>query len=572
MGGTRLSGAILMVLLAAMPLCIASFSPSCRYSSFVSQASSSDNLNRVKTGNFTKAEIAEIKRDGYLSYYHRRKYSTMETRTAWDAVNRLFPQYSKEDRLLAVQSILAYHWVVYHTTRTHHMAANVGVTDKYREMIEELSGFHQVPASMVEGIITWENSGGIARRSYAECVGIGQLSRGAVNVAHEYYAPRVAKLRNLAGFYRKLWETSKIGILEQTWRKLEKEAEAYDVAGRHNKLKKSAKVADERVIPRCNLEDAVIYMKLLYENYGSRNDLAVSAYHNGGTNNNDIIRDYVNRNTGISLGKDAKQKEITGAISDHNIQFVHLWKDSRSRDMLNGLRTVFGEVSGPHNSGDSLGDESDIYPWKVAAAYGALLAPPETLKALIGKYEAEWDVAECRGLRIYESVEEIARARKAGRLVSLPPVVKDAGIGVLKNAPPGYRESRFKYNYLLTPEAAGFLVELSTEYRKRAGNPRLLVPLSAALESRVLEKCPPGSMQERYHSHLQGVSVNIAIEQAPHKEILRRILRELFFHDRIFIIKKQGERRYTVNPRYGKHYLGIYRDSVGRNRHRELGK
>jgi len=160
-------------------------------------------IPKIKKNSFTKKEIEEISQDGYLSYFYRRKYSKPEVKIVWDAVNKLLPNYSREDKLLATRSILAYHWVVYRTTPTHNMSANVNVTRKYRDLIERYAKLHDIPVEMVEGIITWENSGGISKRSWAACVGVGQLSAGAVHTAHKFYVPYVKKKRRLPDFIKK---------------------------------------------------------------------------------------------------------------------------------------------------------------------------------------------------------------------------------------------------------------------------------------------------------------------------------------------------------------------------------
>lgn len=519
-----------------------------------------------KTIGFTKEEMAEIKKDGYMAYFYRRKYDPREVMLVWNAVVKIFPDYSHEDRLLATRSILAYHWVVYRTTWTHNMRSNLAVTTKYRSAIKRLAKLHQVPPEMVEGIITWENSGGISKRSWAECVGVGQMSWGAVSVAHEFYRPHVIKLKKEAAIVDKINKYLHLPFLYQAAAKLRAEANVWDVEGRHKTMRKQLKVEDERTIPECNIEDAVIYLKLLYNNYGGRMGLAISAYHNGGLNNNDIIRSHLNRNGGKSLGADARQTEIRRAIAESDLGYVDLWKNRHSRDMLNGLRTVFGEITNDNNYTYALGDESDIYPWKVAAAYGALAADEELLSMLINKYSGEWDKVECRGMRMYDTIHAIEDGIKGGWLVPLPKVYKDAGMAGFPGATADYRQNRSKYNFYALPETCGFLLDLSAEYRRRAKNPKLMLPLKGALESRILETSEPSRIPAKMHPHLQGAALNIDIEKAPHSRILYAILKEWYLHDRIIFINKRGERRITVNPRYGLYYNGIYQKFAGGNK------
>lgn len=515
-------------------------------------------IPRIKSDGFSQAEMEEIKKDGLLSYYYRRKYSREEIGIVWKAVNELLSDYSRKDKLIATRSILAYHWVVYRTTPTHHMGANVLIAKRYRNLMKEKAKLHQIPAAMLEGIITWENSGGIARKSWAECVGLGQLSWGAVRTAHQFYVPYVKKQTRLAGTYREMGDFFNMPLLNAFSKNCLLEAEIYDIASRHKKLKAVAGVEDERVIPECNVEDAAIYLKLLYNNYANRMDLAISAYHNGGQNNNDVIRDYLNRKHKAGLTRDSEQKEIIAAIERTNLSYIDLWKDNRSRDMLNGLRTVFGEPTTHLNQRLAMGDESDIYLWKIVAAYAALDAPAKTLLGLVEKYRGDWDVAETRGLKRYQSISQIREAIKSGMLVPLPGVYIDCGIGDIKGGSRAYYKDRYRFNYYVLPETAGFLLKLAEVYRNRSKNPRLKIPIRAALQSKVLEKYEPGSIPEDYHTHLQGVSLDINLEKADRPKLLRLILKEGFLHDKIYIVMKKGVYRVTVNPRYGKHFYKFY--------------
>ncbi|MFP4498949.1 MAG: transglycosylase SLT domain-containing protein [Vulcanimicrobiota bacterium] len=381
----------------------------------IEKLSDSDRLSPLKTDNFTQKEWREIKQDGYMAYFYRRKYSKEEIMAVWKGVNELCPDYSREEKLLATRSILNYHWVVYRTTPFHNLAANVKVTRKYQHLIDKYSQLHQVPAKMVRGIITWENSGGTTKESWAACAGVGQLSRGAVKTAHEFYIPFVKRSRELADDYYQITRQTGFPLFNALARYHENDSEKFNVAEKHRQLRLKYKVEDERHIPECNLEDAVVYLKLLYNNYNQRMDLAISAYHNGGLNNNDIIRNYIKRNHGLLLDPSVEQTRIVEALDKHKIKFIDLWDDNISRDMLNGLRTVYGHQTNSYNRHLSLGDESDIYPWKIIAAYSILSAPGKTLKRLVKKYEGPWDVAELRGMKVYKTIPEVRQAIKEGR-------------------------------------------------------------------------------------------------------------------------------------------------------------
>ena len=525
-----------------------------------------------KKDSFTRDEIQEIKKDGYLAYFYRRKYHPMEIKVVWDSVNTLFPDYSRRQKLQATRSILAYHWVVYRTTFTHNMFKNVAITKKYRSLIKQFAKIHQVPAPMVEGVITWENSGGLTKESWAACVGVGQLSKGAVQVAHSFYDRAVSNLHHNAKMLRKGWLNYQLPMLGYGAQRMLDRAKQLNVRTRHREMAKKQGVKDDRLIPECNVEDAVIYLKLLYHNYNKRIDLAISAYHNGGLNNNDIIRDYLNRRQSNQLGTNARQKEIMAGILEKDLKFVSLWEDSRSRDMLNGLRTVYGNRTTPANRLLSLGDESDIYPWKVAAAYGALNADEKVLQYLVDKYNGLWDVVELSGLRVYDDVEKIRQAIRNHWLVPMPKVYKDKGIAGLKDASAEYRKRNRVYNYYIGPELAGFLIDLSREYRRRTGNYKLKIPIRRALESRILEIYNKDKIPDKSIPHLTGYAVEIDLANADNQPVLYGILKEWYLYDRIYFINRSREKRVTVNPRFGKYYYNVYRDYVIKQRKKKKTK
>lgn len=503
----------------------------------------------IKTSGFTGGEMAEIKQDGYLSYFYRRKYSNGEKRILWQAVNRLFPHYSEEDRLLATRSALAYHWVVYRTTFNHDIRANIAVLKKYRSLIESLCEFHQIPPEMAEGVMAWENSGGCGKRSWAECVGVGQLSVGAMRTAHEYYVPCAQREKKLAGIYRKMAGEFPVPFISIMGEYHGDNARRFDVAGRHREMRLKARVEDERLIPACNIEDGIIYLKLLYGNYANRMDLAISAYHNGGLNNNDIIRNYLKRVKAEPDAGNYNQKDIISAIDRYNLGYIDLWKDYQSRQMLNGLRTVYGHVTHPGNRHLSLGDESDIYPWKVVSALGALYADEALLEKLVDKYRGPWDLAECRGLPVYDTVEKAKKAIGAGWISP----VSDRYV---KNRNPQLG------NIYVMPEMAGLLYEICNVYRTRTGNAKVLLPIRMGLSRGLLEKYPAGNFPDSMGTILRGVAVETDSANAPYSARLNEILNEFYLHDHIYMSRGNGEIRICINPRFGKYYFQKYRESI----------
>src|SRR5581483_4605327 len=87
------------------------------------------------------------------------------------------------------------------------------------------------------------------------------------------------------------------------------------------------------------------------------------------------------------------------ALRQRHIDFLSVWNDHRCREMLNGLRTMDGDITTDANRREALGDESDIYVWKVSAAYAAFLASPDQLARIESRYQGSQEQAETMGWR-----------------------------------------------------------------------------------------------------------------------------------------------------------------------------
>ena len=250
-------------------------------------------------------------------------------------------------------------------------------------------------------------------------------------------------------------------------------------------------------MPICNVEDAVLFMRYLLDLYGDRVDLAISAYHNGVQNTDDLLLDWLKRHARepVSL-KGGDRTALLEALGRYNLTYLRLWNDERSRCMLNGLFTMDGVPTTAANAREALGDESDLYPWKTLAAAAGLGAPPDLLASLMERYRGPQDEAEAKGF-----------------------VPRPDG---LRNLPGGSR---------VLPEVLAWVASVRARYRSRTG-----------------KDCPIRIIRRHdTPTHQQGLAVDVL----PGHPLVRRILREDWLFDRIFLRPLGRDALHVcLNPRF----------------------
>lgn len=454
-----------------------------------------------------------------LDNYFAHKYPDWAKKLVSDGVNEVFAGASPADRQQAVLEALAYCHVVYHPTLWHHIENNLAVTHQFQEEIDLSCERFGVPKAMAYGILTWENSGSVAARSFAACVGMGQLSDGAVEMAHHVSA-HFAKLSLAAeGFYRLLATVAssffgESSVLVKALRAratfLAERAHEFNLAVVHAHLARMLGQPDERMIPRANIEDSIVYMRYLLEMYGGRADLAISAYHNGVSNTDDLLRDYLRRkDPAASHFTFFKRSVLFEALRRHQIDYITLWNDRRCRQMLNGLRTMDGDITNSANQKEAMGDESDIYLWKTLAALAGVHATPTQVAWLRTRYLPEQSEAETVGFS------------------------------------PGTDLIHTRGNLIVTRELLGYLDSLARRLRQRAGRGSPVPPIVI-------------SMVHDTFAHRCGMAVDISINC----ELLDRLLKEDWLYDRIYRKRlADGHVHICLNPRFGNEFLGYYEAS-----------
>ncbi|HEY3997237.1 MAG TPA: hypothetical protein VGO93_00135, partial [Candidatus Xenobia bacterium] len=206
-----------------------------------------------------------------------------------------------------------------------------------------------------------------------------------------------------------------------------------------------------------------------------------------------------------------------------------LWTDPYVREIMAGLRTMEGEPLSDSNSGAMLGDESDIYLWKVLGAYGALLGPLQDAARIVERWAPAAEVAELQGLALYLTADSIRQGLAQHVLVQ-------------------------SEGQVMLPETAGFVrwlkktataeMPLGQTLRLHLGTAIAQTPPWLSL-SGVPVFSPGGCV------HQSGASIDIVLGSDPASRVVDRILNQLFTTDRVYRTWLQGGRcRVTLNPRY----------------------
>jgi len=487
-----------------------------------------------------------------LQEYHQHKHLLAEHEAVRGALQQVLPGWTPDQIEQAIPEILAFHHLVFHRTLRHDLEKNHAVARRVEGLLREVASRHEVPFLPVWAIVSWENSGGSGKVSWADAAGLGQMTWGAVEQAHAFAAREAAGLRAQAAQLR-----ADGGLqTESRARELEERARTLDVAERHAQMAKDMGVKDERMVVEANLEDTVLFFKYLLRAYGEREDLAISAYHNGVQNNDDILVDFLRRRGEQIRVPGADRSAFVQALNRHDVSWLDLWQDHRSRQMLNGQRTVYGEPTVPANSHLALGDESDLYPWKILASLSALLEGPEYTARMVARYRERWELVEVRGLPEPATFKDFETLAARGHLVRWTGPIRD--LGVAGKAPKGTRGETF--SYYVTPEMAGYLADLTIRLRQATGHPTVALPIARLSGAWTLasphEACPSGDSA----THLRGVAVDLVPgELSPaHARVLEDLVRADFVMDRVYLRRAARNWHLVLNPRWGDEYLAIW--------------
>ncbi len=485
-----------------------------------------------------------------LAEFHAQKYPPAERARVRSTLEQVLTDYSPVDLEEATAEVLAYHHVVYHRTRAHDLEKNHAVAGRVAGRLRELADLHRVPWLPVLAIISWENSGSQTSVSWADAAGLGQMTPGAVERAHSFAAEEAARR-----------EASVRSLPVGRGAEASDLAGTRDLAARHAEMARKMGVKDERLVVEANLEDTLFFFKFLLQAYGGRQDLAISAYHNGLQNNDDILLDYMVRRGEEVSPPGPDRAPFLAALERQDVTWLDLWRDRRSRQMLNGLRTVEGEVTTPENAHLALGDESDLYPWKVLASLAAFQAGPDFTARMVARYSGPWDLVEVQGLPQHSTYKDFEASARVGHLVPLAGPMMDLGIAGKTEA----TTRAHRFSYWVTPEMAGYLLDLGNRLREASGAPSLALPildlsgawkLGAWRPGGLDSSCPDGDRG----THLRGVAADLAPQalKPAQARLLEDLLHADYVMDRVYLRRIPRGWHAVLNPRWGDEYQAIW--------------
>ncbi len=500
----------------------------------VPSASGTPNANAPKA---LPPEIDPALEKGQLRAYYNKKYTQQEFDAVRSVIEELFPNFTPAEKRQAISEILAFSYVIFHETEYHKLDKNHAALRRHEKTLVDAAKRYQVPPLAVMAIVSWENSGGVTKVSAADAAGLGQMTDGAIEEAHRYAHQEAGRLR---------LEASNPAGVEPMAKYLE------SIEFRHQKAARVAKLTDERFVPECNLEDMVLFFRFLLAQVGGRVDHAIGSYHKGAANTDDILYDYLTRTEGQVVPPGSDRTDFLAALGRRNVTYLTLWNDPRSRQMLNGLRTMDGDVTTPENRSQALGDESDIYPWKVLGSLAAYRQGAEYVRQQVQRYSGPQAEAETRGLPVYESLAALKKAIQEKKLVQSRAPLADYGYRS------GYPSEFVSYSDFITPELEGYLFSLVMRWRKTANQGELMLPVKTLMNTRALSVGGYGIFSR---VQMKGVTCLIAPQDLPEeaRAALRKVLEVDFLNDRIYrSTLDNGDVLITLNPRFGHQFLAAY--------------
>lgn len=544
-------------------------------------------------GVFTEDSSPYERGASLLGDYYKQKYNKRERAAVVNGVKDLLPSYDAEQAEQAVNTILGYHYIVYHQTANHNLLDNHAVARQVEAQLKDICTTLDVPFDPVWAIVSWENSGDVSKVSFANAAGLGQMTPGAIETAHAFGQARAEEWRLEAARLR----TSEVREDKVKAERLERAAKLADCAERHQALAEKNRLKDERLLVDCNLEDSVLFFKYLLAKYGERVDLAISAYHNGVINNDDVIYAYLNREKELELSAqtDPNRVGLLEALKLYDLKYIDLWNSVYTREILCGLRTVYGDKVNSENSSLALGDESDLYPWKIVASYVGLKSGENFVRTLQNRYDLPLDLCEVRGLPIYDSSEKLSEGLKNNWLCLVEAAkFKNCGVDVplaekvtpkvsqakaadkakakgdqvdkakktpVKEVTPKLSPEVKAQCWYAAPELYGYLANLQQRFVAASGNPNVKLPLQTLSGAWSIGKsqsaCPADSIDTHYRA--VAADLNLAKLPAVHSQILEKLVLEDFLLDTIYIKRAKGNVIHLVlNPRCGNYFIKNY--------------
>ena len=353
-------------------------------------------------------------------------------------------------------------------------------TAHFRPLIDRLARPAGIDPNALEGIVFLESAGRpdvIAGNDPADASGLTQILAETG--------------RNLLGMHVNLAAS----------RRLTKKIARATTAKRVRKLEAARRRVDARFDPRKAIAGTVRYLTIAKRNLG-RDDLAVTSYHMGIGNLQNVLRDY-------SGGSDTKQ--------------------------LSYVRVYFDSTPLRHRAAYSLlsrfGDDSSNYYWKVLAAeqimrlYRTNMPQLERLSRLQNARASAEEVLHPEGSTTeFADPAAIASAVAARRLVNLPKDPARYGFRLdplLGQFAARLHRRRALYRHL-RPEALGLLVYLATGTREIGGKATPLSLTSAVRDEQYQRLVAAANIEAThgYSLHTTGFTFDIRRAYSSRREAL----------------------------------------------------
>ena len=548
-------------------------------------------------GVFTEESSPYERGASLLDDYYKQKYNKRERAAVVNGVKELLPSYDEKQAEQAVNTVLGYHYIVYHQTVNHNLLNNHAVARQVEAQLKDICTTLDVPFEPMWAIVSWENSGDVSKVSFANAAGLGQMTPGAIETAHAFGKAKAEEWQLESARLR----TSEAREDKIKAERLDKAAKLADCVERHQALADKNQLKDERLLVDCNLEDSVLFFKYLLAKYGERTDLAISAYHNGVVNNDDVIYAYLRREKELELDAetDPNRVGLLEALELYDLKYLDLWNNVYTREILCGLRTVYGDKVNAENASLALGDESDLYLWKIVASYVGLKSGDNFVRTLQSRYDLPLDLCEVRGLPVYDSSEKLAEGLKNNWLclvdsskfkncgVDVPfaekvvqkvsqakaaDKAKAKGVKVDKAQKPEVKEVIPELSpevkaqcWYASPELYGYLANLQRRFISSSGNPNVKLPLQTLSGAWSIDKNQSACKADSMDTHYRAVAADLNLSKLPavHSKILEKLILEDFLLDTIYIKRAEGNIIHLVlNPRCGSYFIKNYVEYV----------
>ncbi|MCR5661825.1 MAG: hypothetical protein K6G50_06825, partial [bacterium] len=137
-----------------------------------------------------------------LASYYKNKYSKAEREILVKNLPVILESYSEAEINEAADEILEYRHLIYHRTKYHNLLNNHAAARAEEDVLKFMCERHEVPFEPILAIVSWENSGSSSKVSWADAAGLGQMTPGAVERAHQYAKDQAEALKKQAAILK----------------------------------------------------------------------------------------------------------------------------------------------------------------------------------------------------------------------------------------------------------------------------------------------------------------------------------------------------------------------------------